>query len=259
MSKINEDFIDPKNNIGITIARNGDTLSDMLNRYIDSDINLQFFLMSPISTKIDKLDEKEILDIKHIITKFKKKCFVHAPYVINICKKWNTNIDLINYHLKIGKIIGVSGIVIHVGKITKMDFNEAMNNMYETIKTCLNYATKECPLLLETPAGQGTETLTNMNDFINFILKFDTDKFGCCVDTCHVFASGYYPDIYLIEVLIRIPDKLKLIHFNGSKKEFNSYVDSHEYFSNSNNKIHRFIMNRCINLISMYNIPSVIE
>jgi deoxyribonuclease-4 len=82
--------------------------------------------------------------------------------------------------------------------------------------------------LLETPAGAGTELLTKIEDFINFVKKINHPNFGICMDTCHVFASGYDPYNYLCKLIENdlIPI---LIHFNDSKMELASRKDRHEF------------------------------
>lgn len=65
--------------------------------------------------------------------------------------------------------------------------------MKKNLLECLPLATKECPLLLETPAGQGTETLKAMKDFIEFVAEIADERLRICLDTCHVFACGHKP------------------------------------------------------------------
>ena len=46
-------------------------------------------------------------------------------------------------------------------------------------------------LILETPAGQGTELLTDLKDFIEFYNSFTKDEqkyLGICLDTAHTWA-----------------------------------------------------------------------
>ena len=49
-------------------------------------------------------------------------------------------------------------------------------------------------IIIETPAGQGTELLTNLNDFIIFFNSFTDEQkkyLGICLDTAHIWALGY--------------------------------------------------------------------
>ena len=49
-------------------------------------------------------------------------------------------------------------------------------------------------LIIETPAGQGTELLTDLNDFVDFYNNFSKEQqkyLGICFDTAHTWALGY--------------------------------------------------------------------
>ncbi len=49
-------------------------------------------------------------------------------------------------------------------------------------------------LIIETPAGQGTELLKDLNDFVAFFNGFSKEQkkiLGICFDTAHTWAIGY--------------------------------------------------------------------
>lgn len=189
----------------------------------------------------------------------------------------------IKNELKLCNEMGFRGCVIHVGKNVcslsdtqikeledlrskpklnktqqkKMDKYEAIlanpkylteEQAYQKMRSytiwTMDHGTSQCPLLLETPAGQGSEMLTDIKDFIRFCKsiidgypvyyegkngeKFkDIVPFGICVDTCHVFACGYDPLEYILEIDRELPGMLRLIHFNDSKEPKGSRVDRH--------------------------------
>lgn len=92
-------------------------------------------------------------------------------------------------------------------------------------------------LLLETTAGQGTVlgyTFEQLGQIIGMV--DDSSSLGVCLDTCHVFAAGYElsdPKGYKktmksFDDNIGL-DRLKIIHMNDSKKEFDSRRDRHEH------------------------------
>ena len=90
-----------------------------------------------------------------------------------------------------------------------------------------NFKTK---LVLETPAGQGTELLTDFRDFMNFYYSFtekERELFKICIDTCHIWNAGYE----LNEVIPLIPNKndIIIIHANNSKNNKGARVDRHEF------------------------------
>jgi endonuclease IV len=116
----------------------------------------------------------------------------------------------------------IAGDVLFYGSIGRTDLP---GGNYETLIN--NIKTK---LLLETPAGQGTELLKDFNDFINFYYSFtetEREYFKICIDTCHVWNAGYE----LREIIALVPDKndIVCVHINNSKNEKGAKVDRHEF------------------------------
>ena len=127
------------------------------------------------------------------------------------------------------RAIGGLGVVVHVGKATTMKRDDALKVMESSIRRVLDSATEDCPLLLETGAGCGTELLCeSYSAFENFFRHFEGDKrFDICLDTCHCFSAGRDPYNFLVKWLDRNRSSLKLIHFNDSAKPKGSKVDRH--------------------------------
>lgn len=97
-------------------------------------------------------------------------------------------------------------------------------------------------VLLETTAGQGTNLgycFEHLRDVIG-MSKYP-DRFGVCLDTCHVFAAGY--DIRTeadcdatfnkFDEIIGL-ERLKAFHINDAKSEYQSRVDRHEHIGEGN-------------------------
>lgn len=93
-----------------------------------------------------------------------REVFVHAPYCLNLCKKPGTEGDYftncLSDALKIAVQSGFRGVVVHVGKCVKGS-DCKLEYMKDNTITVLSNATAQCPLLIETPAKQGTEQLTS--------------------------------------------------------------------------------------------------
>jgi len=206
------------------------TLIDTVKSVAGSNKPYQIFLGGPQNShlKKDLAKSKDAADAKALIESSKLKIFVHSQYIINLCGKCEDdwNIRLLKDNLEVGKAMGSQGVVVHVGKSTDQPLPQAMERMRNAIRECLPSASKECPLLLETPAGQGTETLKPMKEFLDFVESFQDERLRICVDTCHVFACGHNPIEYLEATLAR-PGLLKLVHFNDSLEACGSCKDRH--------------------------------
>lgn len=216
---------------------------------------LQFFIQDIINDSTKELQEA---------TKYAKNnnilLVIHSSYMINIAK----NFDTLNFHIKAlirefeiaDKIKNIYGIVVHMGKSMELPINIAINNMFMTIIYILN-KTKNIILLLETPAGQGTEMCSNCDDFIKFYKKFNKyDRVKICIDSCHVFAAGYDPCDYINKIINECGEKsIALIHLNDSKTKKNSKKDRHAVVGQGYIKN----LDEFIKIITKYNIPTVSE
>lgn len=244
--------------IGIHFSREGKSIHSILSA-LPNDFPFQCFLGSPLNTKLN-VSQLEITKTLETITTGNKRIFVHSPYVINLStpieEKNGYHITCLNDNLKYSVSMGMKGVVVHVGKSLKTKVDVALDIMKKNILISLNHASVGCQILLETPAKMGSETLTKIEDFISFCKSINDKRFGICVDTCHVFASGYMPSEYLMQCIESelIP---KLIHFNDSKKEKGCCLDRHEAIGLG--CIPREDLIKCAEIGKKYNIPMVYE
>jgi deoxyribonuclease IV len=210
--------------------------------YLNPDFDIQLFPIQIFtgSTKMWKRanieNEAAIKDLDKTKKYVESKdilIFIHSIYLINLARigsEFEKAKNCLTYDLKLGPKIGCKGVVVHVAKALKMGTELALNNMFKNILNLLPDIDPSCPLLIETPAGQGTEVLTDINDFSTFYDRFDSEqklKVKICIDTCHVFASGYDPAEYLEKWNELQPDSIVLVHYNDSKCECGSKKDRH--------------------------------
>ena len=218
----------------------------------------QIFLSGPQSSHMNIKPEdiaagKKVLDVR------KLNIFVHSQYIINLAAndvKDEWHIKLLQKNLEATRAFGGKGVVVHVGKSTDQTTEKALENMRNAISACLPYATESCPLLLETPAGQGTEMLRGMNEFIDFVDSFKDNRLRMCLDTCHVFACKHDPVAYLYKAISR-PGLLKLVHYNDSLDVCGSCKDRHALVGTG--KIGFDKMTDVAEFCSEHHIPMVIE
>jgi apurinic endonuclease APN1 len=101
-------------------------------------------------------------------------------------------------------------------------------------------------ILLETSTGQGSEIGYKLEELTKIYRKLSKhkksnvrNKFGICLDTCHVFSAGYnLSSKQAIEIFLNNFNEMigikeiKLIHLNDSKVPCGSNIDRHENFGN---------------------------
>ena len=204
------------------------TLMKTIAEFPDPSKPYQIFLGGPQSSKM-KVTDGELAATSSLITAARLKVYVHSQYIINLSNTADDdwNVTLLARNLQYAAAIGCRGVVVHVGKATDKPYATALENMRTNITRVLEHASPECPLLLETPAGQGTETLKGDDEFIAFVDSFSGDpRLRVCLDTCHVFACGHKP-LTFIDKLAAKPDLLRLIHFNDSLEPCGSCKDRH--------------------------------
>jgi len=211
---------------------------------------IQIFVTNPKARKTTKRSDEELATIRHYAKYSKVNIVIHAPYLLNFAHKFSKDswgiIALID-HLNICSKMGATGVVVHTGKYLHMDKSEAIENMYQNLKYCLDNSLESTKILLETPCGQGTELGGRLEEFRIIYNKFsekDKKRLRICVDTCHVFVAGYdlsEPD--KVKQFIKTFDTLigwkyvDLIHLNDSKSKLGSNLDRHELLDEGNIKL----------------------
>lgn len=197
-----------------------------------------------------KLLDKQLIDIRTTAESLGVPLYNHGPYTINLSKPWTKNnpedktwgIRSCISILKTSSAIGARGVIIHTGKHTDvLSRSDGYDNLINNLRTVIAEAHPECPLMLETPVGCGTEIGHTIDEFSKIYSSFTVEekkRFKVCIDTCHVFAAGHDPYDYLVKW-----DKLQgyqsigLVHFNDSKRELGCRVDRHNYYTQPGGQI----------------------
>jgi deoxyribonuclease-4 len=232
------------------------SLPDTIRSLPDSRKPYQIFLGAPHMARMNIADA-ELAAASAIVQERRARVYIHSQYLINLCNPsdtWHT--DLLAKNVKYGVAMGARGVVVHVGKSLKAGVPEAIEVMRKAITKVMADATADCPVLLETPAGQGSETLTDAKEFMDFVESFADPRVRACVDTCHIFACGHNPVDYITSFLQR-SNLLKLIHYNDSATPCGSCVDRHAYIGSGHIGIET--MNTIATLCSQHGLPMVIE
>lgn len=166
----------------------------------------------------------------------------HDSYLINLAspddEMWEKSIDAFRIELERCEQLSVPFLVTHPGSFMKSSEEEGFQRIAEALNRINNdLAGYKVMALLETTAGQGTNIGHRFEQIAAIMAQVSVpERVGCCFDTCHVFAAGYeirtddgYAEtIDAFDSVIGL-DKLKVFHFNDSKKEFGSRRDRHEH------------------------------
>lgn len=239
----------------------------------------QIFLAGNQRATKKKFSDEDVAKTASLIQQHDLRTFIHAPYNINLSRPFNKRseeegetfswaVDLLRYQIETGTSYGARGVVVHVGKPGTSDpkknppltVSEAKTNMSDSIRKCLDICTPQCQLLIETPAGQGTELYTDKQELWEFWNEFtipERSRMGICIDTCHVFAAGHDPVEYLQFWLEHDSTAICLIHLNDSKHERGSRKDRHA--APGYGHIGLQTLNTVVGMANQYGIPMVME
>ena len=206
----------------------------------------QMFSRSPQGGKSLELTEDKINNFKENCQKYNLgNYYIHTPYYINLASANNRiyygSISAIRKELETADLLGAKAVVTHLGSAKELGEKEAREKLVKGLIEIENR--HACSLFLEITAGSGNIMGDTFEEIAYFIKKAEKkiskNKLGVCFDTAHAFASGYdlrnkkavqktFDDFDKIIGL----ERLKLIHCNDSKSDFNSHVDRHENIGN---------------------------
>ena len=173
---------------------------------------------------------------------------VHDSYLINLAsgkeELRQKSIAAFVDELERTAALGISRIVMHPGSPTGDESDNAEENglrrIAEAFDTIFQQTQTSAPsvmVLLETTAGQGTNLGWKFEHLARIIeLSACPDRFGVCVDTCHITAAGYSlatPKEYeatfeQFDKIIGL-DRLQAFHLNDTVKGTGSRVDRHAH------------------------------
>lgn len=208
---------------------------------------MQLFTRVPFKASKDApyiISKSDISQIKSYVKKHNILLSIHAPYILNFCKKpppsqrnmWA--IQLLIDDLNLADQLGANGVVIHMGK--KADDQttaEAYKNMIISVEYALSKSKGNAKVILETSSGEGTKIGSTLTTFAKLFHAFSAKykkRIGICIDTCHIFVAGHpihskkgmksYFDKF--DKLIGLKN-LTMIHLNDSKSKYKSHSDRH--------------------------------
>ncbi len=162
---------------------------------------------------------------------------VHAPYIINLANKIKPEtrelaIDFLKKEIKRVEEIGASYLVLHPGSHVNQGEEVGLNAIVEGLNEVVDKNTAVM-ILLETMAGKGSELGKTFEELKYILDRVNCpEKFGVCLDTCHINDAGY--DIADFDNVLKQfdeiigLDRIKVIHVNDSKNIKGARKDRHE-------------------------------
>jgi deoxyribonuclease-4 len=173
----------------------------------------------------------------------KKSVIVHMPYLPNLSgppgELYERSVKILTEELERCKLLGICYLVIHLGSHMGRGSTSGINQLVNALRTAIvcSKSEKEVVVLLENNVGQKNSIGGTLEELRLILDRLDSPKqFGVCIDTCHLFASGYdlrtKQDVNIIVEKIKAIvglNELRIIHLNDSKGGLGSNLDRHEH------------------------------
>ncbi|MFL5830347.1 MAG: deoxyribonuclease IV [Solirubrobacteraceae bacterium] len=120
---------------------------------------------------------------------------IHAVYLLNCASEdpeiRNKSLASLIQSLRVGDGIGAVGVVLHAGSAKQGDVAKAIKRAGRVVKEALAES-EACPLHFEDTAGAGGTLGRSFEELAALVdATGGADRVGICLDSCHLFASGY--------------------------------------------------------------------
>ena len=165
---------------------------------------------------------------------------VHDSYLINLAspdpEKLERSIEAYAQELKRCEDLGIRDLNMHPGSATDGDESAGLERCADAfLEAYLLAGDPPVRTVIEATAGQGTNLGYRFEHLRDLLARvWDPDRFGVCIDTCHIYAAGYdwstpkgYEQTWQTFDEIVGLDQLAWFHINDSKKPLSSRVDRH--------------------------------
>lgn len=198
----------------------------------------QFFTRNPRGGAAKALDEADIAAFLAFAREQGLLPIVaHAPYTLNACAA-KDNLRAFAKETMLDDLarlehIPASLYVFHPGSHVGQGVEAGIALIVDMLNTVIRPG-QATTVLLETMAGKGSEIGSSFEELRAIINRVDLNEYiGVCLDTCHVFDSGYDIVNDLEGVLEHFDaviglERLRAVHLNDSKNPFGSRKDRHE-------------------------------
>ena len=166
----------------------------------------------------------------------------HNSYLINLAAADPAlrarSIEALCEELDRADALGLDGLVMHPGSYTSGTEAAGLRLIAEGLARMFDARPDaRTRILLEHTAGQGTNLGHRFEHLAEIIERLNgSRRVGVCLDTCHLIAAGYdirsasgYEETFRQFGRSVGFGRLKVFHFNDSKKPCGSRVDRHEH------------------------------
>lgn len=161
----------------------------------------------------------------------------HGPYTMNVCAAKESvrefSLQVLKDDLQRMEYIPDNYYNFHPGSHVGQGPDAAIPMIADALNEAM-FPGQRTTVLLETMAGKGSEMGRSFEELAAILDRVElSEKIGVCLDTCHIWDSGYDIAGHLDDVLAEFDaviglKRLKAVHFNESMNPCGSHKDRHQ-------------------------------
>jgi len=204
----------------------------------------QIFSRNPRTWAAKSMHADEVQSFKNKLMESgidKNSVVVHMPYLPNLSgpqgEFYNKSVEVLTEQVNVCEALDIPYLVVHLGSHMGKGPKSGVDQLVKAISKASIKRGSGLVILLENSAGQKNSIGSTFEELRLILDKLgNSRKYGICIDTCHLFASGY--DLRKIEDVegmfktfkdIVGPKEIKLVHLNDCKGTLASKLDRHEH------------------------------
>lgn len=169
------------------------------------------------------------------------RIIAHASYLLNLASEGETrnrSLAALADEIRRCDQLGIDDLVLHPGSHMGAGVERGKALVVEALNQVISRSEgSRVRVLLETMSGQGHTLGATLEEIAWIMDRVDEpSRLGLCLDTCHLFASGYeLRGRVSYDRLVRSVERLfgaenvGCWHLNDSRKEIGSRLDRHEH------------------------------
>jgi deoxyribonuclease IV len=202
---------------------------------------VQLFAQSPRAWRFPDHDPAELARFRERRERAGvESVLVHALYLVNLASPndefYDKSVTTMRKTVDAACAIGADAVVFHIGSHGGAGFEAALGRVVPALEQVLDRCSERTWLLMENTAGAGATIGRSIEELAHLFDALDGHpRLGICLDSCHLFVSGYdvrereVLDLVLEQVdLLMGLDRLRALHVNDSKAPLGSNRDRHD-------------------------------
>lgn len=198
----------------------------------------QYFSRNPRGGSVKAIDKEDAEALKELmLANNLAPILTHAPYTLNMAAAKDDTYDFAKrvFREDLERLEELPSKLynFHPGSHTGMGIDWGLERIINGLNEVV-FKESNSTILFEVMAGKGSEIGSNFEEIKIMLDNVNLrDKFGVCLDTCHLYEGGYDLVNDLDGVLDEIEnsfglEKVKAIHLNDSKNPLGARKDRHE-------------------------------